>query len=91
MGVRAVALEFEQWAVIFYQNSLPGQLPVTEGKVARLLADNMTGMREVVEELRTASGSFANLQPLVTSMSRATDSIEAAMRQLPGRLTFFYE
>jgi hypothetical protein len=83
---RKAASEFEQWAVIFYQNSLPGQLPVTEGKVAQLLADSMAGMGEVIDELRAASGAFANLQPLVSSMSRATDSIEAAMRQLPEDL-----
>jgi len=83
---RRAAFEFEQWAVIFYQNNLPGQLPVTEGKVAQLLADSMAGMSDVIEELRAASGAFANLQPLVTSMSRATDSIEAAMRQLPEDL-----
>jgi ABC-type transporter Mla subunit MlaD len=46
----------------------------------------MAGMGEVIDELRAASGAFANLQPLVTSMSRATDSIEAAMRQLPEDL-----
>jgi hypothetical protein len=85
-GGRKAASDFEEWAVTFYQNSLPGQLPVTEGKVAKLLADSMAGMGEVIDELRAASGAFANLQPLVSSMSRATDSIEAAMRQLPEDL-----
>src|ERR1700733_3094694 len=83
---RKAAFEFEQWSVIFYQNSLPGQLPVTEGKVAQQLVAAMEGMGEVIEELRSASGAFASLHPLVTSMSRVTETIETAMRQLPEDL-----
>lgn len=80
---RKAALEFEEWAVTFYQSSLPGQLPITEGTVAHLLAESMKNMTDVIEELRTASGAFANLQPLVSAMSGATIAIETAMRQLP--------
>lgn len=83
---REAVFEFEQSAMIFYSNSLPGQLPVTEGKVAQLLAENMAGLGEVIEELRGASGAFSNLQPLITSMSAVTGTIEAAMRQLPEDL-----
>lgn len=85
-GGRRAAFTFERWAVNFYQHSLPGLLPPSEGAVAQLFQAAIASMGEVTGELRAASTAFTHLQPLVTSMSGATEAINAAMRQLPEDL-----
>jgi ABC-type multidrug transport system fused ATPase/permease subunit len=83
---RQIFARYEGWAVEVYGSFLPSHLPVTQGNVAQMLTDTVTGMSEVVEELRTAASAFNRLEPLISSMSRANDSIQQAMQKLPEDL-----
>lgn len=83
---KEIAATFEQQATVFFRKNLPLLLPMTDARAGERLAEGIGAMKDVVDELRGAALAFRNLQPLVDTMSGVTDSIEAAMRQLPEDL-----